>query len=108
MHADQHTLSDLIAIINDHRRSLEAAALGPGDPVRKAECERWSRAEAMTVAKITRNLARHGNSRAPLSSHELERYVDDLIDAYTDDVPDLRDLGSLTPKRQVRPSDGDP
>ncbi|WHZ18195.1 MAG: hypothetical protein OJF55_000344 [Rhodanobacteraceae bacterium] len=88
MNADEHMLYDLMATLNDHRRSLDSAALRSGDPARTAQCQRQSRAEAMTVAKITRDLARHGERHAPLSNRELNGYVDSLIDAYTDDSMD--------------------
>lgn len=88
MQADEHTLYDLIATIDAHRRSLDAAALRPGDPSRSAHYRRRSHSEAMTVAKIRRMLAQHGGHGSTISRRELEACVDSLIDAYTDDAID--------------------
>lgn len=101
MQADEHTLYDLIATIDAHRRSLDAAALRPGDPNRSAHYRRRSHSEAMTVAKVRRMLAQRDGHGSPLSSRELEGYVDSLIDAYTDDaIDDAREPGRRRSTRQ--------
>lgn len=86
MAPDEQTLFDLMAAINDHRRSLDATAFGPGDPARRAQCRCQSKAAARTIARITRTLAERGKSQ--LSSRELESYVDSLINVYADDSMD--------------------
>ncbi|MGH8192513.1 MAG: hypothetical protein ACREP2_13840 [Rhodanobacteraceae bacterium] len=105
MNADEDTLFNLIAAVNDHRRFLEAAALRSGDPARRAQCQRQSRTQAMTVSKITRDLARHRKCHAPLSSRELEDYVDSLIDAYSDDSSDPFAASGAVPKAPLRRHD---
>lgn len=97
MEANEDTVFDLIAAINDHRRFLDAAALRSHDPARRARCQRQSRAQAVTISRITRDLARRGKRHAPLSDHELERYVDNLIDAYIDDSEDPSAVGGAIP-----------
>lgn len=88
MQPDKDTLFDLIGAINDHRRSLDAAALRAGDPARGALCQEHSRAQGMAVSRITRELAQRGRRREALSNLELDRYVDSLIEACADDGAD--------------------
>lgn len=100
MLADEHTVFDLIETINDHRRFLDAAALGDRDATHRAWCRRQSRLEATAVAKVRRGLARRGEGRA--SSAELRRYVDSLIDAYTGDSPGLDTPVDAKPRMRKR------
>lgn len=100
MHTDKQTVFDLIATVNDHRRYLDAAALGPGGAERRAQYRRQSRSEAMMVAKVRRRLAQHGDGLP--SSQELQGYVDSLIAAYSDDgvgLPAYRDGTTRVQKR---------
>lgn len=84
MDANRDAIFDLITAVNDDRRSLEAEALHSSDPVRKRQCQRLSRRHATTVARITRDLARHGERQSSLSKRRLETCIDSLIDAYLD------------------------
>lgn len=89
MNANRDTLLDLIAAVNDHRRSLAASGLRARDPAERRRCQRLSQVQAVTVSRITRSLARHDKAGTPLPRREVERYVDTLIAAYTGDGNDV-------------------
>lgn len=85
MDANRDTLLDLIAAINDNRRFLEAAGLHARDAARKRQCQQLSRAQAVMVSRVTRDIALHDKRGTPLLGDQLEMYVDNLIESYTDD-----------------------
>lgn len=89
MNASRDTLLDLIAAVNDHRRSLAASGLRARDPSERRRCQRLTQVQAVTVSRITRSLARHDKAGTPLPRGEVERYVDSLIAAYTGDGNDI-------------------
>ena len=85
MNTDRDTLLDLIAVINDNRRFLEDAALWPSNAAQKGHYRHAARDHAATVARITRDLAKHDKRHAPVSRNRLEVYVDDLLETFTGD-----------------------
>jgi hypothetical protein len=88
MNASRDTLLDLIAAVNDHRRSLAASGLHARDPAERRRCQRLSQVQAVAVSRITRSLARHDRDGTPMPRREVEKYVDSLIAAYTGDGND--------------------
>ncbi|MGH8110979.1 MAG: hypothetical protein ACREPL_03435 [Rhodanobacteraceae bacterium] len=81
---DKATVLDLLALVDDHRRSSEIAAVLSAQPARRAQASAVSQKDAAMTSIVRRGMARLARSHASEQekAQEIDTYVRLLVDHF--------------------------